>query len=90
MNSLSKFLLFTLQVVLLAEYAGLLVGVGNTIASAATWIGPKVAGRMLEEDASAAGWSSLMLTFAATTLPGLAIYLSLCSVDSLDANKKNE
>jgi len=45
---------------------------------------------MLEEDASAAGWSSLMLTFAATTLPGLAIYLSLCSVDSLDANKKNE
>ena len=66
--------------------AGLVSGVGNTLASAASWAAPQVAGALLATHAkgSADGWSAVLLCVAAVSLGAAAVFATLSSATLLD------
>ena len=66
--------------------AGLVSGVGNTLASAASWAAPQVVGALLagHSKGSADGWSAVMLCVAAVSLGAAAVFATLSSATLLD------
>mmetsp|Transcript_32315 Transcript_32315/g.74978 ORF Transcript_32315/g.74978 Transcript_32315/m.74978 type:complete len:427 (-) Transcript_32315:292-1572(-) len=69
------------------HHAGLVTGVGNTVATFASFVAPVVASRILaSEDYSneVEQWRYLFLTFASSNLVGLAVYLPFSSVTAVD------
>ena len=66
--------------------AGLVSGVGNTLASGASWAAPQVVGAMLagHSKGSADGWSAVMLCMAAVSLGAAAVFATLSSATPLD------
>jgi hypothetical protein len=64
---------------------GLVSGVGNSLASFASYLGPIVTSSFLAGDTDRnVAWSYIFLTFATAVFVSLAIYLPLASVNPVD------
>jgi ACS family sodium-dependent inorganic phosphate cotransporter len=68
-------------------HGGLVTGVGNSVATAASFLAPIVASQLLagEEATSSAAWRRLFICFASSSLSGLLFYVPFCSTEAVDA-----
>jgi ACS family sodium-dependent inorganic phosphate cotransporter len=68
------------------HYVGLVTGVGNTVATIASFFAPVFASSIIPKESPAGpeAWQNLFLSFASANLVGLVIYSSFCSVTPVD------
>lgn len=68
---------------------GLVTGVGNTVATSASFVAPVFASFLLPTHGATGpdDWRRLFFAFAASNLVGLALYLPLASVNPVDADQ---
>jgi len=74
------------------HHSGMLVGVGNTLATVASYAAPMCASSVLAGTTghSDEGYRKLFMLFAISNVVGILIYLPLCSTDPLDVSKDSE
>lgn len=68
------------------HHAGLVTGVGNTVATGASFLAPVAASWILagEDAGELERWRRLFLAFAGSNLVGFALYFPLCSATAVD------
>merc|ERR1719506_3494234 len=69
---------------------GLVTGVGNTVATAASFCAPVFASSLLPTDGKTGPetWQRLFLAFAASNLVGLGLFVPFCSTTAVDIDDK--
>lgn len=74
------------------HHSGMLVGVGNTLATVASYAAPMCASSVLAGATghTEEGYRKLFMLFASSNVVGILIYLPLCSTDTLDVSKDSE
>jgi ACS family glucarate transporter-like MFS transporter len=72
------------------NYVGLVVGVGNSVATGASMAAPIFASALIPKDSPTGpeAWQILFLCFASANLFGLIMYCSFCSVNPVDVDKE--
>jgi len=74
------------------HHSGMLVVVGNTLATVASYAAPMCASSVLAGATghTEEGYRKLFMLFASSNVVGILIYLPLCSTDTLDVSKDSE